>query len=104
MIYENWTAPPGSGKSFNAWNSDLACWQQNWMDELGDVTNYTDGHFTDGAMRFHTRKKNAAGEWQEHKLTFFPLGPDEVRQLGEHSKDGGATWTVDYDLDYRRAK
>ena len=104
VIFENWTASPGSGKSFNAWNADLGCWQQNWMDELGDVTNYTDGHFTEGAMRFHARKKTAAGVLQEHKLTFFPLGPDEVRQLGEHSEDGGATFKVDYDLDYRRVR
>jgi len=74
------------------------------MDELGDVTNYSDGRFADGAMRFHGRKKNAAGEWRERRLSFFPLAPDDVRQLGEHTEDGGRTWKVDYDLGYRRAK
>jgi hypothetical protein len=102
VIFENWSTPNGSGKSFNAWNADLGCWQQNWMDDTGDVTNYTDGHFTDAAMRFRADKKDGAGKWQKHRLTFFPLGPDEVRQLGEHSDDGGANWVVDYDLDYRR--
>jgi hypothetical protein len=27
-----------------------------------------------------------------------------VRQLGEASADGGATWTVEYDLLYKRKK
>lgn len=104
VIFENWTGRGGSGKSFNAWNADLGCWQQNWMDDSGGVTNYTDGRLVDGAMRFLAEKKDAQGRWQKHRLTFFPLGPDEVRQLGEHSDDEGKTWTTDYDLDYRRAK
>jgi len=104
VIFENWTGRLGSGKSFNAWNPDLGCWQQNWMDDSGNVTNYTDGRLVDGAMRFLAEKKDAAGNWRKHRLTFFPLGPDRVRQLGEHSEDGGATWKVDYDLDYRRVK
>jgi hypothetical protein len=104
VIFENWTAPGGSGKSFNAWNSELGCWQQNWMDDSGTVTNYSDGRFTDGAMRFSARKKDAAGAWQLHRLTFFAVSPDEVRQLGEHAADGGATWTTDYDLEYHRVK
>lgn len=104
VIFENWTGRLGSGKSFNAWNADLGCWQQNWMDDSGDVTNFTDGRFADGAMRFAAEKKDASGRWQKHRLTFFALAPDQVRQLGEHSDDGGVTWTVDYDLDYRRMK
>lgn len=104
VIFENWTGRSGSGKSLNAWNPDLGCWQQTWMDDSGGVTNYTDGRLVDGAMRFTAEKKDTAGRWQKHRLTFFPLGPDRVRQLGEHSDDGGATWTVDYDLDYRRVK
>lgn len=104
VIFENWTGRIGSGKSFNAWNADLGCWQQNWMDDSGTVTNYTNGHLVDGAMQFTAEDKNAAGNWQKRRLTFFPLGPDEVRQLGEHSDDGGKSWVTDYDLDYRRVK
>lgn len=105
VIFENWSGQlGGGGKSFNAWNPDLGCWQQNWMDDSGDVTNYTDGKLVDGAMRFSAEKKDARGAWQKHRLTFFPLEPDRVRQFGEHSDDGGATWKVDYDFDYRRAK
>ena len=39
------------------------------------------------------------------RLTFFfALEKDKVRQLGEQSKDNGSTWTVQYDLEYRRKK
>lgn len=38
------------------------------------------------------------------RMTFFNQGPDQVRQLGEQSVDGGKTWTTSYDLVYRRRK
>ena len=105
VIFENWKGRLGSsGKSFNAWNADLACWQQNWMDDRGDVTNYGDGQFRDGALQYHAEKKDAAGHWQKHRLTFFPIDADHVRQFGESSTDGGATWTPSYDLLYTRRR
>jgi hypothetical protein len=35
------------------------------------------------------------------RLTFFPLGPDKVRQLSEALNVDG-TWSVNYDLIYTR--
>lgn len=90
--------------AIRAWNAAPGCWQQNWMDDRGDVTNCTDGKIVDGAMRFVVEKTDGQGRWRKHRLAFFALGPDRVRQLGEHSEDGGATWKVDHDLDYRRVK
>lgn len=104
VVFENWTGLQGTGKSLNAWNPDLGCWQQNWMDDRGNVTNYSEGRLVDGAMRFLAEGRGATGASQKRRLTFFPLSPDRVRQLGEHSDDGGATWQVDYDFDYRRVK
>ena len=48
--------------------------------------------------------KDASGKWVKHRLTFFPVNDDEVRQLGEHSPDDGQTWVVDYDLEYHRKR
>ena len=35
-----------------------------------------------------------------NKLPFFKISDIEVRQLGEMSKDNGASWQVEYDLTY----
>jgi hypothetical protein len=35
-------------------------------------------------------------------LQFFNLGPDKVRQFSQGSKDGGKTWSVEYDITYLR--
>ena len=36
------------------------------------------------------------------RMTFFNQGPNQVRQLGQISTDGGQTWGVSYDLTYIR--
>jgi hypothetical protein len=38
------------------------------------------------------------------RLTFFNLSSDKVRQLGEISKNNGASFVTEYDLEYRRKK
>ena len=94
----------GTGKSFNSYNAETGAWQQNWMDESGDVSNFEDGHVVNGVLSFVARKVNPAGHKFLSRLTFFDLGPDEVRQFGEQSDDDGKTWGVRYDFDYQRVK
>lgn len=36
------------------------------------------------------------------RLSFTKLDNGNVRQLGEISVDEGKTWTVEYDLEYRK--
>jgi hypothetical protein len=38
------------------------------------------------------------------KMTFTNLSKDKLRQYGEISKDNGANWSTEYDLEYRRSK
>jgi hypothetical protein len=38
------------------------------------------------------------------RLSFYNLSADKVRQHGEISKDNGANWKTEYDLEYRRKK
>ena len=105
VIFENWTGTfGGSGKSFNAWNPELGCWQQNWMDDKGGVTNFTDGRWDGTKLVFIADKKDTSGNPVKNRLSFFALGPDQVRQFSEQSRDGGATWTVVYDFNYLRKK
>ena len=105
VIFENWTGGMGgTGKSFNAYNTQTGAWQQNWMDNSGTVTNYGDGHFADGHLSFIAHNVDPTGAKWLDRLTFFDLGPDRVRQFSERSDDDGKTWSTIYDFEYRRVK
>jgi hypothetical protein len=104
VIFENWTDFGGSsGKSFNIIDPATRAWRQTWVSDRGNLHEYT-GAFEDGAMRYRRETKDSAGAVTLHRMTFFPLGPDLVRQLGESSTDKGATWAVTFDLHYHRDK
>ena len=97
-LIERWTSVNGyEGTSLNRLDPVTGTWRQTWVDDQGDVVEFVDGHIDDGAMRFV-----AHGDGVERRLAFFPQGPDALRQLSEASSDGGATWSIEYDLRYRR--
>jgi tetratricopeptide (TPR) repeat protein len=102
VIFENWTGGSHSGKSFNAYNKDDGKWMQTWVDDQGDVTQFVNGELKDRAMRFETKKKASDGSTIDKHLTFFDLGDGRVRQFAELSKDGGRTWSTEYDFLYVR--
>ncbi|MFT3908135.1 MAG: hypothetical protein QM737_01815 [Ferruginibacter sp.] len=111
VILEEWTSvavPNGflfSGKSFNSYNATTKQWEQHWIDNVGGGTNYVRGKYEDKKIIFLTEPFQFSKDTMAiNKLTFFDLGPDRVRQLGEISKDNGKTWVVQYDLDYRRKR
>jgi hypothetical protein len=54
---------------------ELGCWQQNWMDDTGGVTNFTDGRWDGTKLVFVADKKDAAGKPVKNRLSFFALGP-----------------------------
>lgn len=105
MLMENWTGlRGGTGKSINFYDATSHKWRQTWVSSTGNVNEYQ-GEFKDGAMRFEGKQSgrgNNAGALL--RLTFFPLGPDKVRQFAEASTDGGKTWQVNYDFLYLRQK
>lgn len=111
VIFEEWTGTSVfngvtySGKSFNTYNSASNQWQQTWVDNAGTTTEFLKGKYDDGKMIFETYPFAYSKDTIAiRKLTFFNLGADKVRQLGEISKDNGATWVTEYDLEYRRKK
>ena len=111
IILEEWTSAGMqqgfryAGKSFNTWNAASKQWQQTWVDNTGNTTAYIKGKFEKNKIEFITDpfpflKDTIA----TRRLTFFNLGVDKVRQLGEITKDKGNTWVTEYDLEYRRKK
>jgi len=107
IILENWKSTQAnySGKSYNTYNAATGKWQQYWVDNKGGITQYFDGHFENNKMILQTtNEKQSDGSHKIQKMTFYNLGPDKVRQLGESSADNGKTWKTDFDLEYRRKK
>jgi hypothetical protein len=104
IVFENWTGDNGyEGKSFNLFDRSTGTWAQTWVDNVGQITRF-DGEARDGNLYYRTEVKDGEGRPALRRMTFFPQGPDRVRQLGERSLDGGSTWSVDYDLIYKRRK
>lgn len=102
-LLENWTGSSGgAGKSWNYFNPATGRWRQLWVSTIGDIIDY-EGEFRDGAMRFagtsyHGKRRVLS------RMTFTPLEDGRVRQLIEHSGDGGKTWVVWFDGYYSRNK
>jgi hypothetical protein len=110
-ILEEWTSASVqkglkyAGKSYNSYNAKQKRWQQYWIDNSGNITEYFNGHYEPGKMIVETENKKINDTtWLIQKMTFHNLGPDKVRQHGENSNDGGKTWTTSFDLEYRRKK
>lgn len=110
-LLEEWTAASlqrglrYAGKSYNMYNAASKKWQQYWVDNTGNITQYLDGHFEEGKMILQTANEKVNDTlWQIQKMTFHNLTPDKMRQHGETSNDGGKTWATSFDLEYRRKK
>lgn len=111
IILEEWTSTAVTqglrfaGKSFNTYNAVTKQWQQTWVDNAAGSTEYLEGKFEDRKIIFLTKPFPFAQDSMAiRRLTFFNLGADKVRQLGEISKDNSATWLTEFDLEYRRKK
>jgi hypothetical protein len=111
VILEEWTSAGVqqglifSGKSFNMYNVATKQWQQTWVDNTGNTTEFLRGEGADGKIVYYADKVTGPdGKNFMRRLTFTKLSNDKVRQFGEMSNDEGKTWVVEYDLEYRRKK
>ncbi|MEP7255202.1 MAG: tetratricopeptide repeat protein [Ferruginibacter sp.] len=100
VIMENWQPISGAaGKSFNIYNVAEKKWRQTYVDASGSLLEFYDGQYQDGKIQF---KMKPGSDNVMHRLSFFKVSDKEVRQLGEMSKDNGASWQAEYDLTYKK--
>jgi hypothetical protein len=100
-ILENWTSIRGGhGKSLNAYNPARHQWQQFWIGQDGGVGEYRSSELDGKSLAFIIKDDADSGTVQ--RLTFTPVDSATVRQHSEASKDGGKTWTTQYDFYYHR--
>jgi hypothetical protein len=105
-LLENWTsARGGQGKSLNAYNPAVGQWQQYWIGQDGNPTEYRESTWEGASIVFRANVP-AVGATPAAKLrlTFSPVDSVTVRQHGERSTDGGTTWSTQYDFYYHRKK
>src|SRR5262245_25332386 len=95
VIAEYYETPTGyAGRSYNAFEPGRKRWEQCWVDNVGGLHHYT-GQARDGNMYYEAEfTAPGAAAASRNRMTFFNQGPDQVRQLGKQSTDGGKTWTV----------
>lgn len=102
IIFENWSTPVASGKSFNLYDTRDGKWHQTWVDDKGLMTHYVGG-LVDGKMVL-TADTMVSGKKALAKMTFSRLENGDVRQHGENSTDDGKTWNTTFDFTYVRKK
>jgi hypothetical protein len=103
-ILESWTgARGGTGRSLTTYNPAARQWQQYWIGQDGQPTEFREGSWQGTSLVLH-----AHGDAVDTipafdvRLTFTPIDSATVRQHGERSADGGTTWATTYDFLYRR--
>lgn len=104
VILENWTGVNGyTGKSFNHYNMEKKKWDQYWVDQNSNSI-YFEGNYdsTKKAIVYYSYDHSKDASPFIRKLTFFNLGPDQVRQFSQRSTDNGETWSTEYDFTYIR--
>lgn len=102
VIFENWSTPVSSGKSFNIFGTTDKKWHQTWVNDKGLLTHYIGG-LVDGKMVLDS-ESTVNGKKTINRMTFSKLADGSVRQHGEASTDEGKTWTTTFDFIYVRKK
>ncbi|HEY1750637.1 MAG TPA: hypothetical protein VGG29_05205 [Caulobacteraceae bacterium] len=102
-VRENWS--PSNGRDGGSLSSFVAAdpgWRQTWVGSSGVRVDFKGG--------WNGRAMVLTGVWpqpghpnQLTRMTYTPAADGSVRQAGETSNDGGATWTASFDFTYRRA-
>ncbi len=108
MILENWTSAgniPFAGKSINFIDDATGKWKQIWIgSNAPSISEFVNGGYRDGAMRFEFEQKTPQGNKQLVHFIFYNKGADQVRQHHKTSTDDGKTWNSTYDFTYKRKK
>jgi hypothetical protein len=105
VIVENWDdGQGGTGQSFNVYDRVNKRWNQTWVDSNRGRHEYWGGLENGNMVFIGEVPLPAASRFQGRRtvrLTFFPMGPDKVRQFSESLNVDG-TWSVNYDFIYAR--
>ncbi len=101
-IRETWSPFTSiNGSSLSTFDPRDKTWHQSWIDANNARVEF-EGGVKDGAMVLTGLWRGIYGDNREAtmRITLSPLKDGTVRQVGEISADGGATWQPSFDLTY----
>ena len=103
-IRENWRPfDMNAGGSLSNYVREEGVWRQTWVDSQNVRMEFT-GRLEDGKMVLVAPRRGNASEPRLTRISQWPQPDGTIRQTGEASVDGGATWTPTFDYTYKRAR
>jgi hypothetical protein len=102
VLQERWLGISGSaGTSLNFFDPSRGRWRQLWVWREGTTLELEGGLVGDRMVL--EGDSTDEGKTVRNRISWIPRGADGLRQLWELSRDGGRTWEVVFDGQYRPA-
>jgi hypothetical protein len=89
------------GRSLSVRDTADGRWRQTWVDSTGSYLGFV-GVEVDGRISFQREAPTAAGTVLQ-RMVWLDVTSDAFRWQWQRSADGGATWDLIWEIDYRRA-
>ena len=89
-----------TGESWSVFDPSRALWRQTWVDNQGGYLDLL-GERVDGWFAF-VREAPELGEATRQRMVFRDIEPARFRWTWELSEDAGQTWSIRWEIDYRR--
>ena len=103
VIHENFSFASGSfkGTSISVYNPKSKTWHQAWADTQGGYFDF-EGDVEGDKRIFKTRAKEQNGRKIIQRMVFYNIKPASLTWDWESSFDGGATWQLQWRINYQR--
>jgi hypothetical protein len=89
------------GRSLSVRDAADDRWRQTWVDSTGAYLDLV-GVEVDGRIAFQ-REAIIDGRPVVQRMVWLDVSPDALRWQWQRSRDGGASWEIVWEIDYRRA-
>ena len=104
-VLEEFSGAPGTrldGRSFSTYDRLTKRWKQTWVDNTAGYLDFAGG--LEGGRMVLSREMRRDGKAIGQRMVFQDIQRDSLKWLWQRSEDGGATWTTQWEIDYRRLK
>lgn len=104
VVQENFEAGPYIGSSTSVYVPTRNGWRQTWVDNQGAYI-ALNGEFKDGKMELRTDPRSLPdGSVLVNRMVYANITHDAFDWAWQSSKDGGKTWTDNWNIHYMRRK